>query len=141
MSATIPDEYRDLVGPPVIPVLGTLNADGTVQVTPVWATYDGEHILVGSARGRLKDRNMRARRAVTLTFVDPANPYRYVSVSGEITDVLDEDDPTRGGAVTEHIDDTSESYVNQRPYPFRSPAEVRTLFRVRPARVHGYGAQ
>ena len=91
MSATIPDEYRDLVGPPVIPVLGTLNADGTVQVTPVWATYDGEHILVGSARGRLKDRNMRARRAVTLTFVDPANPYRYVELRGDAQIAADPD--------------------------------------------------
>lgn len=138
MSAQIPDDFSDLVGPPVVPTLATVNADGSVQVTPVWATRDGDVILVGSAHGRAKDRNMRARTQVALAFVDPGNPYRHLSVTGVVESVQDEDDPAQAAAVTAHIDDAAQAYVGQRPYPFRSPGEVRSLFRVRPLRVNTY---
>jgi PPOX class probable F420-dependent enzyme len=138
MSAEIPDSFSDLVGPPVIPTLATMNADGTLQASPVWATRDGDTILVGSAHGRVKDRNMRVREQVALAFVDPANPYRHLSVVGVVESVEDEDDPEVAAHVTQHIDDAAEAYVGQRPYPYRSPGEVRSLFRVRPLRVHTY---
>lgn len=138
MPAAIPEEFADLVGPPVVPTLATLNRDGSVQATPVWATRDGDDILVGSAHGRAKDRNMRHREEVALCFVDPANPYRHVSIVGRVEDVLDEDDPAAAATVTAHIDDAAEAYVGQRPYPFRSPGEVRSLFRIRPVRVSSY---
>ena len=138
MTARIPDAFADIVGPPVIPTLATVNRDGTVQATPVWATRDGEDILVGSAHGRAKDRNMRRHAEVALCFVDPANPYRHVSIVGRVEDVLDEDDPQVAATVTAHIDDAADAYVGQRPYPFRSPGEVRSLFRIRPLRVSNY---
>lgn len=138
MTTRIPDDFADLVGPPVVPTLATLNADGTVQASPVWATRDGDTVLVGSARGRVKDDNMRTRPNVSLCFVDPANPYRHLTVIGVVDDVLDEDDPADAERVTAHIDDTAEAYVGQRPYPFRSPGEIRSLFRVRPIRVATY---
>jgi len=138
MTATIPDAFADLVGPPVVPTLATLNRDGSVQATPVWATRDGDDILVGSAHGRAKDRNMRQRTEVALCFVDPANPYRHLSVVGEVAEVLDEDDAETAATVTAHIDDAAVAYVGQRPYPFRSPGEVRSLFRIRPLRISTY---
>ena len=138
MGATIPEGFADLVGPPVVPTLATLNRDGSVQATPVWATRDGDDILVGSAHGRAKDRNMRHRNEVALCFVDPANPYRHVSVVGEVAEVLDEDDPETAATVTAHIDEAAVAYVGQSPYPFRSPGEVRSLFRIRPLRISTY---
>jgi len=138
MTAAIPDDFADLVGPPVVPTLATLNHDGTVQATPVWATRDGDTILVGSAHGRDKDRTMRRRTEVALCFVDPANPYRHLSVVGRVEEILDEDDPATATTVTEHIDDAAQAYVGQRPYPFRSPGEVRSLFRIHPVRISTY---
>jgi PPOX class probable F420-dependent enzyme len=139
VTATIPPEFEDLVGPPTVALLATTNADGTLQVTPVWATRDGGTLIVGSAKGRAKDRNMRARAEVALAFVDPANPYRYVSVSGTVSFVRDEDDPEHAEAVTGHIDAAAQAYVGQSPYPFRQPGEVRTMFGIEPLRVHTYG--
>lgn len=139
MSTTIPPEFDDLVGPPRVAVLATTNRDGSVQVTPVWATRDGDRLIVGSAKGRLKDRNMRERPQVALAFLDPANPYRYVSVSGTVEFVRDEDDPENGAEVTAHIDAAAQAYVGQSPYPFRSPGEIRTMFGVKPLHVHSYG--
>ena len=136
--AAIPEAFADLVGPPVVPTLATINRDGSVQATPVWATRDGDDVLVGSAHGRAKDRNMRHRAEVALCFVDPTNPYRHLSVVGVVESVADEDDPAAASGVTEHIDAAAEAYVGQRPYPFRSPGEVRSLFRVRPVRVATY---
>ena len=46
--------------------LGTLMPDGTPQVTPVWFDYEGGMIRVNSARGRVKDRNMRRNPAVAV---------------------------------------------------------------------------
>lgn len=140
MTTRIPDDFADLIGPPVIPTLASRNADGSLQASPVWATRDGDDILVGSAHGRVKDRNMRERGEVALCFVDPTNPYRHISVTGVVESVADEDDadPAVSAKVTAHIDDAAESYVGQRPYPYRSPGEVRSLFRVRPVRISTY---
>ena len=139
MSAAIPPEFEDLVGPPNVALLATTNADGSLQVTPVWATREGESVVVGSAKGRAKDRNMRLRGEVALAFVDPANPYRYLALSGTVTSVRDEDDPEHAAQVAEHIDDAAEAYVGQRPYPFRQPGEIRSMFAVTPHHVHTYG--
>jgi PPOX class probable F420-dependent enzyme len=138
MTAKIPEDFADLIGPPVIPTLASSNADGTLQASPVWATRDGDDILVGSAHGRVKDRNLRERPHVALCFVDPANPYRHLSVTGIVEQIADEDVPEQASRVTGHIDDAAEAYVGQRPYPYRSPGEIRSLFRIRPERIATY---
>jgi nitroimidazol reductase NimA-like FMN-containing flavoprotein (pyridoxamine 5'-phosphate oxidase superfamily) len=51
--------------------------DGTPQVTPVWFSYDGENILINSARGRKKDRNMEKNPNIALAIMDFSNPYRF----------------------------------------------------------------
>ena len=69
--------------------LGTVMPDGAPQVTPVWFDYDGRVFRVNSARGRVKDRNMRRDPAVALSIVDPGNPYRYVGVRGRVVDITE----------------------------------------------------
>ena len=41
--------------------------------------------------------------------------------------------------VTGHIDDIGQAYVGQRPYPFRQPGEIRTMFGIEPKHAHTYG--
>src|ERR1035438_3044762 len=71
------EKYQDLFTKKAFANLATLMPDGSPQVTPVWVDYDGTHILVDTAKGRVKDKNMRANPRVSLAISDPDNPYRY----------------------------------------------------------------
>ena len=76
MSQVIPDKYRDLFTKRAFASLGTLMPDGSPQVTPVWCDIEGDLVIVNTAKGRQKDRNMRRDPRVALAIIDPDNPYR-----------------------------------------------------------------
>lgn len=59
MSRSIPIEFRDLFAKRAYANLGTLRADGSPQVTPVWCDADGGDVVFNTARGRHQDRNIR----------------------------------------------------------------------------------
>src|SRR5512138_1000896 len=67
MAATIPESFKDLFTKVAFAHLATCMPDGSPQVTPVWVDYDGSHVRVNSAKGRLKDRNMRRDKRVALS--------------------------------------------------------------------------
>jgi hypothetical protein len=73
---TIPENYKDLLTDEkkAYLYLATVMKDGAPQVTPVWFNTDGEYILINSAAGRIKDKNMRARPNIAICITDPANP-------------------------------------------------------------------
>ncbi|MBS2038397.1 TIGR03618 family F420-dependent PPOX class oxidoreductase [bacterium] len=73
--------------------LATLGEDGSVQSTPVWFRYLNGKLEVNSAKGRLKDRNMRANPQVALSVVDPKNGYRYLELRGKVVEI--EEGPQR----------------------------------------------
>ena len=130
--AEIPEKYRDLFDKPVFASLATIMPDGTPQVTPVWCDYDGRHIIINTAKGRVKDRNMRRNPAVALAVMDPANPYRYLEVRGKVSEI------TEQGADA-HIDRQAKKYLKVDKYPYRSPGEVRVLFKITPERTSSVG--
>ena len=72
--ATTLDKYRDIFGKKAFVHLATVGPDGRPQVTPVWADFDGTHIRINTARGRIKDRNLKANPRVALSAQDPDNP-------------------------------------------------------------------
>ena len=82
MPAAIPESYKDLFSNRIFASLATLMPDGRPQVTPVWCDFDGQHVLVNSAKGRQEDRNMRRDPRVSLALVDLDNPYRYLEIRG-----------------------------------------------------------
>ena len=132
MAETIPDKYKDLFNKKAFAELATLMPDGSPQVTPVWCDYDGQHVLVNSARGRLKDRNVERDPRVALSIPDPDNPYRYLAVRGRVVEI------TEKGA-DEHIDKMAKKYLGKDKYPFRQPGEKRVLYKIEPQRVQSYG--
>ena len=67
--------------------LATLMPDGSPQVTPVWFNTDGEYLYINSAKGRVKDRNMRRSPMVALDIMAMDNPYRYVQIRGEVVEI------------------------------------------------------
>ncbi len=132
MSA-IPEAYSDLLTTKkAFANLATLNADGTPQVTPAWFDWDGSRLRINTAKGRLKDKNLRRTPAVALSIMDPDNPYRYVQVRGRVAAV------TESGADA-HIDALSKKYLGQDRYPYRKPGEVRVIFTIVPDRVQTMG--
>ena len=125
MTAIIPPELADLFQKKALAHLATVMPDGTPQVTPVWVDYDGRHVLVNSARGRQKDRNMRANAAVALSLCDPDDPFRYLEVRGRVVEI------TERGADA-HIDRLAHKYLGVERYPFGAPGKVRVIYRIEP---------
>ena len=131
-DVTIPEKYRDLFNKRAFASLATRMSNGDVQVTPVWVDVDNGNLLFNSARGRVKDKNVRRDPRVTLTLIDPDNPYRYMEIRGRVVDV------TEKGA-DKHIDKLAKKYLGVDKYPYAQPGEVRVLYRVKPEHVHAYG--
>lgn len=132
MSNCIPETYRDLFQKRAFAHLATLMPDGTPQVTPVWCDYDGTYIRINSARGRVKDRNMRRNPQVALEIMDPDNPYRYLAVRGRVVEI------TEDGADA-HIDLLAKKYLGRERYPYGTAGEVRVLYKIQPERVSSMG--
>ena len=132
MAITIPDPFRDLLTKKAFASLATVMADGSPQVTPVWFDFDGTHVRVNSAKGRVKDRNMRRNGRVALAILDPDNPYRHMAIRGRVEEI------TEAGADA-HIDSLSKKYLGKDRYPNRRPDEVRVIYRIRPERVSTMG--
>jgi len=128
MAVAIPEKLADLLtyDKKAFANLALTLRDSTPQVTPVWFDYDGEHIIVNSARGRVKDRVLSRKPAVAMAISDPADPYRYVQIRGRVVDV------TEDGA-RDMIDHLSEKYLGK-PYPFYQ-GETRVTFRIVPVHI------
>jgi PPOX class probable F420-dependent enzyme len=132
MSESIPEKYVDLLEKPAFGNLGTLMKDGSPQVTPVWVDYDGKYVRFNSALGRVKDKNIRRDPRVSVSLVDPANPYRYLEIRGKVVEI------TQTGA-DDHINKLSKKYLGKDVYPFRQPGEVRVLYKIEPEKVSSMG--
>jgi len=132
MSQVIPEQYLDLFEKQAFGNLGTLMKDGSPQVTPVWVDYDGKYVRFNSAKGRVKDNNIRRDPRVSISLQDPANPYRYLEIRGRVVEV------TESGA-DEHINKLSQKYLGKAVYPFRQPGEVRVTYKIEPAKVSSMG--
>jgi PPOX class probable F420-dependent enzyme len=131
--ATIPASHTDLLtSKAAFANVATLNVDGSPQVTPVWIDFDGTHLLVNTAKGRVKARNFEREPRVALSIADPDNPYRYLGVQGRVVEMTE----TGGDA---HIDKMAKKYLGKDSYPGRTPGEVRMIVKISPEKVHTNG--
>jgi len=132
MSQAIPDKYRDLFTKRAFASLGTMMPDGTPQVTPVWVDLDGDLVVVNTAKGRQKDKNMRRDPNVALAIIDPDNPYRYLEIRGRVAEISED-------GADAHIDKLAKKYLGADKYPYRQSGEVRVMFKIRPERTSTMG--
>ena len=125
----IPERLIDLLSPEkkAFASLALTLADGSPQVTPIWFDWDGTHIILNTARGRVKDKVMRRGGKVALSIVDPNDPYRYLQIRGRVVDETEE------GAY-DVICDLRLKYRGDRNYP-KNPGEVRVTYKVLPEQV------
>jgi PPOX class probable F420-dependent enzyme len=127
-TQVIPETHLDLFKKKAFANLVTLMPGGQPQVTPVWVDYDGHYVVINTAEGRQKDKNLQRDRRVALSILDPENPYRYLEVRGHVAE------RTLKGA-DQHIDAMAKKYLDKDKYPFRQPNEVRVLYRIEPDHI------
>jgi PPOX class probable F420-dependent enzyme len=132
MPQKIPDEFVDLFKKTAFANLATVMPDGSPQVTPVWIDYDGKYVLFNSAKGRMKDKNIRRDPRISLSIQDPENPYRYLEIRGRVVEI------TQNGA-DDHINKLSQKYLGKPVYPGRQPGEVRVLYKIEPEHFTSMG--
>ena len=108
--------------------VSTLMEDGSPQITPTWIDYDGKTILVNTAEGRTKQKNVSRDKRVAISIVDQNNPYNMVTIRGKVIE------QTTKGA-DEHIDKLAKRYLGVDKYPFRSPTEKRIILKVMPEKI------
>ncbi|MDZ7746289.1 MAG: PPOX class F420-dependent oxidoreductase [Halobacteriales archaeon] len=132
--ATIPTEFHDLFETQTFAHLSTLLPDGAPQTTPVWVDYDvsANELLVNTARGRRKEKNIRRDPRVAVSMTDPDDGYRYLAVRGTA-------ELTTAGAV-EHIDELAARYMGVDEYPHHGEeGGERVLVRISPDSVSHSG--
>ena len=137
MSENIPQSHLDLIAGPVYAVLTTIAPDGQPENTVVWCSWDGEHVLVNTVKGRRKDENARHNPLVALTAIDPDNPLRWVDVRGYVEAIV----PDAGNA---NIDAHTRLYTGLDRFfggyaaVEREAMEQRVIMKIKPTRVVTY---
>ena len=125
------DAQREFLAEPFVGVVTDLRPDGSPHSTIVWVDVDSEGVSFNTAHGRAKPTYIARDGRVSLTVVDPQDPYRWLSVSGVAT-LVDE------GADVQ-IDRLAKKYIGADSYPFRQPDEQRVSVRIAIEKVDGRG--
>ena len=102
--------------------------DLSPQVTPVWFGVDGDHILVNTVEGRVKDRNMQARGTAAFLIVDPKNPYTYIHLRVSVVERIEDE------SLIHHL---SGVYTGNPLFKIK-PGDIRVTYRFLPDRVFTY---
>jgi PPOX class probable F420-dependent enzyme len=132
--AMIPEQFMDLLEGAVTVSFTTILPDGQPQSTPVWCDYDGTHVLINSAVGRRKDKNIRRNPKVTVLIIDPQDDRRWIEIRGEVEEITEE------GAV-EHINKLARLYRGVNEYFGHVAPESarhtmrRVLYKIKPTKV------
>ena len=88
MGVALNETARRLADANTFATVATLNRDGGPQTSVVWVKRDGDDVLFSTTRQRRKGRNLMRDRRISLTLVDPDDPYTHVEIGGraELTD-------------------------------------------------------
>ncbi len=128
MPATLSEGIRKLFLEPNFAHLATLMPDGSPQVTPVWVDFADGRILVNTAEGRAKPRNVRRDPRVAISITKQDNPYASAFIRGRVAEIRQE-------GADELIDKLAKKYIGQDRYPWRQPGEQRLTMVIEPEHV------
>ncbi|HZA06546.1 MAG TPA: PPOX class F420-dependent oxidoreductase [Nitrososphaeraceae archaeon] len=109
--------------------VSTLMRDGYPQITPTWVDIEDGNILVNTAIGRIKQKNVSRDPRLSIAIADQNNPYDMVTVRGKVIEQI------TGDAADKHIDKLAKKYLGKDKYPNRAPGEKRVILKVKPERV------
>lgn len=126
--AKLPEPAARLIEGKNFAHLATLMSDGSPQVTPVWVDREGDLVVVNTAEGRVKSKNITRDPRVALSIQDSANPYHMALIRGRVVKRTNE-------GADEHIDKLAKKYLGKDKYPWRRPSEKRMILKISPDRV------
>jgi len=109
--------------------IATIMKDGSPQLSPVWANYEDGHILVNTAEGRLKHKNVLRDPRVAVSAVDQNNPLNMTTIQGKVIEIIPDYD-------YQHANMLTKKYMGKDNYPFRQPGEKRIIFKILPEKVY-----
>ena len=132
MTASLSDTARKIIDEPNPAVLATVNPDGSPQTSVVWVRRDGDDLLISSAAGRRKDKNLARDPRVSVTVYDQADPLQYVEVRGLAS--ISED---AGRQLAVSLAEEYEGPGAGQEYLELPPEVIRVVIRITPQRVLG----
>jgi PPOX class probable F420-dependent enzyme len=122
MTIELPQQAKDLLDAANIVTVATINPDGSPQSSILWATYDGDDLLLSTIVGRAKERNFRRDPRVSVLIHDKTNAYSYIEARGTVTLT------TEGGP--ELINSLAQTYTGDRYTGDDGTDNVRVVVRV-----------
>ena len=108
--------------------LATLLPDGSPHVTPMWVDHEGDMLLMNTAIGRIKQRNITRDPRVSITIVDSNNPYDRIVIHGRVVSQAEQ-------GADAHIDKLAKKYTGANKYQKASPTEKRIIIKIEPLRI------
>lgn len=133
--STIPESHLDLLQSKALAYMATIGPKGEPQVSAVWFTWDGTHLLFALNKKRQKYRNLVREPRVAIAIADPANPYRALEIRGTVVSIEEDSD-------YRFIDAASQKYLNQDATPEeRGSAEERAVIIIEPEHVISFPPQ
>jgi PPOX class probable F420-dependent enzyme len=131
MSA-IPDEFKDLLESTALAHVATIGPKGEPQNNPVWFGWDGTYLRFSQTKVRQKYRNVQREPRVSLSIVDPNNPFRYLEIRGRVVQI--EEDPNQA-----FINSMAKKYIGQDVYGNHKPGDERVVIVIEPERTSQMG--
>jgi PPOX class probable F420-dependent enzyme len=128
MADTFSPASRAIFAKKVLAHVATLGPDGAPQVTPVWVMLDGDDIIINTALGRAKARNLASDSRVAVSLTDPDDSYSAIVVRGSVTGFTTE-------GADDVIDQLAKKYLDVDSYPMRREGEIRVTVRIHPDRI------
>ena len=132
MSVSFNDGVRRLLDAPNPAVLATINADGSPQTSVVWVGAEGDDLVISSAQGRRKERNIQRDPRVSLSIYDAEDPDTYAEIRGDATVTED-----TGRALAVRLAEKYEGPGAGEEFLSLPPEVVRVVIRIVPGHIAG----
>jgi PPOX class probable F420-dependent enzyme len=126
----LPDPIRKIIDAPVFAHVATVGPDGHPHNTVMWIDRDGDLIVLNTAAGRTKWRNLQADPRVSISVSPLDDPYQNFSLKGRVVEMRTSD----GEAV---IDRLAKKYLGVDEYPYRNAMDTRVTILVEIESVAG----
>ena len=108
--------------------IATINTDGSPQLTPVWGNYTDNHILINTAEGRIKHKNVKNDPRVAVSVVEHDNPLNMITIKGKVIEIIPDYDYS-------HANELTKQYMGISEYPFKTENEKRITFKIKPEKI------
>jgi len=128
LTASLPDDARELFNRKNFAHITSLMPDGSPQASPVWCEAVGNDVVINVDASTIKAKNFRREPRVAVSIVDQEKPYEAVFIRGHVTEI-------RPDSEGKHIDALAKKYLGLDEYPFHTPTEERLTVIITPDTV------